>query len=167
MMLLAACQEVTFQVPQPAGVSALKEIPPVLQGAYRAADDSDTLVIDARGYRLKDATGRDWLGRGTLSDTLIVKEYQGYYFVNFKADQHWVLRVLKVKPAGLSFLAIELGDSAQRQATLKRISKVLTITEVHSESDGDIFYLVNPTPAQLMQLIKNGVFTTRTLEKMQ
>jgi hypothetical protein len=78
-----------------------------------------------------------------------------------------VLRVLKVKPAGLSFLAIELGDSAQRQATLKRISKVLTITEVRSESDGDIFYLVNPTPAQLMQLIKNGVFTTRTLEKMQ
>lgn len=168
--LLASCKEVSFKEPQPVGVPSLDEIPSALQGQYLSFDEvtneeSDTLFIESWGYHFKDKEDKDWLGSGHLSDSLIVKFYQNYYFVNFKSGDQWVLRLIRQKShGGIEFLSINIQDDAKRKELLRKISRKLTIKEVHR--DEDTFYQINPTPAQLMELIKSGYFTGPQLSKI-
>jgi hypothetical protein len=170
-LLLYSCKEVTFKEPQPSGIPALKQVPASLQGIYQTFEQisgefSDTLIIDPWGYHMKDKDDKDWLNRGTLSDTLVLKVYENYYFVNFKSGDHWVLRLVKQDPNGtLNFLAIDLQDDTKRKAMLKKISKDLKIKEFQQKDD--TFYQVDPTPAQLMKLIKDGLFTGPKLNKIK
>jgi hypothetical protein len=170
-LLLYSCKEVTFKEPQPAGIPALKEVPKGLQGTYQtfeqiSGDFSDTLIIEHWGYHMKDKDDKDWLNRGTLSDTLVLKVYENYYFVNFKSGDQWVLRLMKQDPNGsLRFLAIDLQDDTKRKGILKRISKDLKIKEFQHKDD--TFYQIDPTPTQLMRLIKDGLFTGSKLNKIK
>lgn len=170
-LLLISCKEVTFKEPQPAGIQALKEVPNALRGIYQTfeqttGDFSDTLIIESWGYHMKDKDDKDWLNRGTLSDTLVLKVYENYYFVNFKSGDQWMLRLVKQDPNGsISFLAIDLQDDAKRKTMLKKISKDLKIKEFQHKDD--TFYQIDPTPAQLMMLIKDGLFTGPKLNKIK
>ena len=170
-LLLFSCKEVTFKQPQPVGVPVLKEVPAGLQGTYQtfeqtSGDFSDTLIIESWGYHMKDKGVKDWLNRGILSDTLVLKFYENYYFVNFKSGDQWVLRLVKLDSNGsLSFLAIDLQDDTKRKAKLKKISKDLKIKEFQHKDD--TFYQIDPTPAQLMKLIKDGLFTGPKLNKIK
>lgn len=103
--LLYSCKEVSFPQAQPAGITALKEVPAELRGVYQVRDRKtgelgDTLIIEAWGYRAKDKDQKDWLTNGSLSDTLVLKTYQNYYFVNFKTNNQWVLRVIQREANG-------------------------------------------------------------------
>lgn len=169
-LMLASCKEVSFRETQPAGVPALKEVPETLRGIYVPSnidplDKGDSLIIESWGYHFKDSQDKDWLGRGVISDSLVVKFYQDYYFVNFRSGDQWVLRLIKQNPNGdLQFLSIDLhdgesGDKA-KDKTLKKLSKKFKITEV--KRGDDTFYQINPTAAQLMTLIKEGFFTGDT-----
>lgn len=168
-MLLYSCKEVTFTEAQPTGVVPLKEIPPTLQGRYlpaQVADDEkgDTLIVESWGYHFKDSNDKDWLGRGVLSDSLIIKFYQNYYFVNFKAGDQWVLRLVRQTPdKGLEFLSIDLQNDERSKDILRKLSKKLKVKEV--KRDEDTFYQIQPTAAQLMALIKEGYFTGTKLER--
>lgn len=171
ILLLVSCKEVSFKVPQPAGIKPLTEIPTSLQGQYLSQNegtsaDSDTLIIESWGYHFKDKNDNDWLGRGQISDTLVVKFYEDYYFVNFKSDGQWVLRLIKQKPHGaIEFLAIDIQDDIKRKDILKTISKKMSIKEIHR--DEDTFYQISPTRDQLMNLIKQGLFTGSELSKIK
>jgi hypothetical protein len=168
--LLFSCKEVTFKEPQPAGVPALKEVPSILRGHYLALDQvtgerSDTLIIENWGYHFSDKNDKDWLGRGVISDTLIVKSYENYYFINFKVNDQWALRLIRRKPSGaIEFLSIDIQDDEKRKSILKSISKKMKVTEIQKESD--TYYQINPSPAQLMALIKEGFFTGPELQKI-
>jgi len=170
--LLYSCKEVTFTEPQPRGVTSLKEMPLLLQGKYQTMDAttgqfSDTLIIESWGYHFKDKNEKDWLTRGTISDTLVVKFYQNYYFVNFKSNGQWVLRLIQQEPSGnIQFLSIDLKDELKRKEILKKLKKKVTIKEVHTK-ENDIFYQINPTVDQLMLLIKEGYFTGSRLHKIK
>jgi len=169
--LLASCKEVSYPVAQPAGVQALKEVPSNLIGTFqvyeeKTGDFSDTLIIESWGYHMKDQNEKDFLGRGTLSDTLVLKFYQNYYFVNFKLNNQWVLRLIKQHPDGsFEFLSIDLQDEIKAKGKLKKISKKLKVTEVKRKDD--TYYQINPSPAQLMTLIKEGYFTGGKLTKIK
>lgn len=160
-MLLCSCKEVSFREPQPTGVTALKEVPKTLHGRYigsnEKGDDSDTLIIESWGYHFRDAKEKDWLGKGVLSDSLVVKFYKDYYFVNFRSGDQWVLRVIRQKPDGaIEFLSIPVSDDAKRKDILKKLSKKFTVKEIQRKDD--TFYQINPTRDQLMQLISEGFF---------
>lgn len=169
--LLASCKEVTYKEAQPAGVPALKEVPLGLRGTFQAYDQttgdfSDTLIIESWGYHMKDQKDKEWLGKGTLSDTLVVKFYRNYYFVNFKFNDQWVLRLIKQHPDGsFEFLSIDLQDDTKGKEKLNKISRKLKITE--QKRKDDTYYQINPTPAQLMTLIKEGYFTGAKLTKIK
>lgn len=171
IMLLVSCKEVSFKESQPAGIKPLTEIPSELQGQYLSFDnntgeESDTLIIESWGYHFKDKDDNDWLGRGSLSDSLVVKFYHNYYFVNFKSGNQWILRLVRQKEhGGIEFLSIDIQDDAKRKEILKKISKKLTVKEIHSNED--TFYQITPTRAQLMELIKQGVFTGSQLSKIK
>ncbi|HCR53907.1 MAG TPA: hypothetical protein DIW27_05780 [Cytophagales bacterium] len=170
-LVLVSCKEISFEVPQPAGVKPLTEVPVNLRGHYlsydeRTGEESDTLIIESWGYHFKDVNDNDWLGSGHLSDSLVVKFYKNYYFVNFKSEGQWVLRLVRQKPSGgLEFLSIDIQDDAKRKETLKKISKKMKVKEVHHGDD--TFYQIDPTPAQLMTLIKEGYFTGPELSKIK
>src|SRR6478609_8962153 len=170
-VFLSSCKEVSFKEPQPVGVAALTSIPQGLQGLYQAGDksdqkDTDTLIIESWGYHFKDKDDKDWLGRGTLSDSLVVKAYLDYYFVNFRSGNQWVLRLVKQNPNGsFKFMSIDIGDDAKRKEMLRKMSKKFKVTEITKESD--TFYQIAPTKEQLMQLIKEGYFTGDELVKIK
>lgn len=169
--MLWSCREVSFPETQPAGVTPLKEVPANLRGYFQTRDQtsgefSDTLIIESWGYHIKDKNDKDWLNRGTLSDTLTVKFYIDYYFINFKSGNQWVLRLIKQHPNGdVEFLSIDLNDDAKRKDILKNLSKKLKVTEIKKQDD--TFYQINPTPAQLIGLIKDGYFTGTKIHKVK
>ncbi len=170
LLLLTSCKEISFKEPQPAGVSSLKEIPPEIRGKYLARDKStgekfDTLIIESWGYHFKDKDDKDWLGKGTISDSLTIKFYKDYYFVNFRSGDQWVLRLIKKKPSGIEFLSINIQDDNNRKAMVKKLSKRFGLKEI--EKGEDTFYQINPTPTQLMQLIKEGYFSGGELTKIK
>jgi hypothetical protein len=168
-LIFASCKEVSFREPQPAGVQPLKEVPVALHGQYIPAnippdEKVDTLIIESWGYHFKDSQDKDWLGRGVISDSLVVKFYQDYYFINFRAGDQWVLRLVKQNPNGdIEFLSIDLQSEEKSKDKLKRLSRKVKVTEV--KRGDDTFYQINPTPAQLMTLIKDGFFSGETLKR--
>jgi hypothetical protein len=170
-LLLASCKEVSYMEAQPAGVPALKEVPAKLQGTFQAYDQttgdfSDTLIIESWGYHMRDKKDKEWLGKGTLSDTLVVKFYKNYYFINFKFNDQWVLRLIKQHPDGsFEFLSIDLQDDAKAKEKLAKISTKLKVTELKRKDD--TYYQINPTTTQLMALINEGYFTGAKLTKIK
>jgi hypothetical protein len=170
-VLLYSCNEVTFHEAQPRGVTPLREVPPTLRGVYQTTDQttgefSDTLIVESWGYHFKDKNEKDWLTRGTLSDTLVIKFYQNYYFVNFRSQGQWVLRVIQQEPSGaIRFLSIDLSDETKRKVILKKIGKKIPIKEIKTKED--TFYQINPSADQLMALIKEGYFTGSKLSKLK
>ena len=169
-LLLYSCKEVSFREPQPSGVPALKEVPTSLQGRYIGIDgdgkDTDTVVVETWGYHIKDAKDNDWLGRGVISDSLVIKFYENYTFVNFRAGDQWVLRVIKQKGSGdIQFLSINVSDDKKRKDVLKKLSKKFKVTEI--ERKDDTFYQIEPTKEQLIQLLKEGFFSGGDLSKVK
>lgn len=170
-LLFYSCKEVSYPLPQPAGVAALKEVPVALRGKFQPVavpDDEkkDTLIIESWGYHFKDSNDKDWLGRGVISDSLVIKSYQNYYFINFRSGSQWVLRVIKQRSSGdLELLSIDIAEEVKRKEILKKLSKKMKVTEVMHE--GETFYQINPTPTQLIQLIKEGFFSSNVLRKLK
>ncbi|MEI9919491.1 MAG: hypothetical protein WDO14_11885 [Bacteroidota bacterium] len=170
-LFFASCKEVSFRETQPAGVKPLTEVPEALRGMYiphdaKPDDKGDTLIIESWGYHFKDSNDKDWLGRGTISDSLVVKFYQDYYFVNFRSGDQWVLRLIKQNKNGsIEFLSIDLQNDETSRAKLRKLSKKVKYTEV--KRGDDTFYQINPTPAVLMTLINEGFFTGITMDRRQ
>lgn len=173
ILLLSSCREVSFREPQPAGIKPLNEIPDALRGYYlsydvKTGEEADTLIIESWGYHFKDIKDNDWLGSGHLSDSLVVKFYENYYFVNFKSGDQWILRLVHQKShGGIEFLSIDIQDDARRKEIIKKISKKLNISIKEIHRGDDTFYQIAPTPSQLMELIKGGYFTGTALSKVK
>ena len=82
IVLISSCVEVRFEQPQPAGIKAEKIFPADLQGTY-IDENNDTLFINTVTYRF--GNGKTILGGGgELSENLILKKYNKYYFLNEK-----------------------------------------------------------------------------------
>jgi len=169
--LLYSCKEVSFKTAQPAGIEPLKEVPASLRGVYQMVDQTtgefaDSLIIESWGYHMKDKKDLDWLNRGTLSDSLVLKFYENYYFVNFKTGDQWVLRLIRQNPdKSIDYMSIDLQDEKSTQEKLKKISKKIKIKEIKRKED--TFYQINPSPKQLMELVKMGVFSKARMNKVK
>src|SRR3982751_1576207 len=90
---LLACNEISFQQPQPKGKKTLSKIPSGLTGQYLLSDPdspaTDTLFVTSDGYRV----GHNPKEKKTLGDSIILKCYKGYYFLNINTNPEWILRV--------------------------------------------------------------------------
>ena len=173
LILLAcfSCKEITFENPQPEGKRVLTSIPRDLRGKFlpmegNAQPSKDTVIIDENGYRfgLYDSADRarekDPFDAGGLSDSLVLKHYKGYYFFNFKSSTGWQVRVIKPEKNGdLTFM--DMGkEGVGFDDYLRQLN-----TEVRVDSfqlnDG-VVYRIDPTPSELVNLIKGGFFSKVT-----
>jgi hypothetical protein len=176
VLVAISCKEITFENPQPEGRKPLAGIPKSLQGKYLArtgeGDPSkDTVIITARGYRFgyydpaERSAKNDQYEEGVLSDTLVLKSYKGYYFLNMNEKPEWLLRVLKQERNGdLMYMTLEdknmeFNDFLQKLSLEIRIDSLTTPEET--------LYQIDPTPAKLVELIDKGYFSKTKLIRIR
>jgi hypothetical protein len=164
-LLLGACTEIAYKEPQPKGMRALAEVPAKLQGRYQIMEENevvDTLVIHANGYQL----GQDEVA--ALSDSLILKQYKGYYFLSIREDLAWYLRVMRQQKNGdLIFMEMQDfpdGDEA-RKVYIDKLTAVVPV--VTTETDNKTYYVIDPEPKKLLEMIRKGFFREQTFKRIR
>ena len=124
-------------------------------------------MIEEHGYRFlsnKSKEDKDWLDQALLSDSLVLKQYKGYYFFNFQAEDQWTLRVIKQhKEGNIQILSIQLDGNEEE--VIEKLSTHLAVSK--QEVKGDTFYQINPSPSQLIDLINRGFFTGDLFKKIE
>src|SRR5688500_17083026 len=95
LFFVISCKEISFKEQQPTGRKALKSVPKNLHGKYLGLEENgepakDTIVITARGYYFvyanKAEHGQSEYDEGVLNDSLVLKSFKGYYFLNINKD---------------------------------------------------------------------------------
>jgi hypothetical protein len=156
LIALFSCKEITFKEPQPRGKKALKEIPKTMVGTYLLTNEkdgeTDTLFVSSKGYIIaSDKKG------GDLGDSLVVKKFQGYYFININENPEWLLRIIKQERNGdLVYMIMEEEEGSSFKEFLIKISKEIKVDSI--EINGEKLYQIDPSPKQLVRLIENGYF---------
>ncbi len=163
ILCLASCTEVSFPTHQPKGIKPLSAFPKELRGSYLASEgDSipDTLLIQESSYEILNGNARRekvWPEVGVINDSLVIKKYKGYYFISFKENNEWLLRVLTIdKKGSLTFMRMAVHDS-EKVRSLSELKKEIPVQEIKL-SDSEKYYRIDPTPKQLMSLIKKKKF---------
>jgi hypothetical protein len=165
VLLLAACTEICFKEPQPRGVKHLTQIPARLHGYYLIQENdkpSDTLIILNTGYVINNDDV------AYLSDSIVLKYYKGYFFLNTREDLTWHLRIIRQEKSGnLMFSAMDPVPETddEKRIFLQALSEDVKVVE--SEVDGKTFYVIDPTPKELMALLKKGYFKPQTFTKVK
>lgn len=173
---VASCKEVTFENPQPEGRKSLTSIPKTLQGKYLTLTEEgemsrDTIVVTDRGYYFgyydiaDRAKKNERYEEGVLSDTMVLKYYKGYYFLNFNENPEWLLRVLKKEKNGdLIYMTLE-EKGTDFDDFLNKLSVEVRIDSTQLETE--TLYQIDPSPNKLIELINKGFFTETRLLKIK
>ncbi len=150
-----SCKEISFKEAQPKGKRTLSEMPQSLRGKYLLIEENgnnkDTLVITRKGYYVTgDST------KGEIGDSLVLKKYKGYYFFNDNENPEWLLRVVKQEANGdLSYMFMDSGDQPFNDYVYE-VNKEIQVDSL--EIKGEKLYQIDPTPRELLNLIKKGYF---------
>jgi hypothetical protein len=165
LFLLLSCKEISFKEPQPKGRSALSEIPKELRGKYLLIEannnGTDTLIVTGNGYQVaNDST------KGVLGDSLVLKKYKGYYFFNDNQNPEWLLRVVKREANGdLVYMFMDSHEQSFEEFIVS-LNKEIRIDSF--EVNDEKLYQIDPSPKQLVSLIRKGYFRkTGQLKKLQ
>ncbi len=113
--LLASCNIVYFDAPQPAGEMPVDSFPAGWQGAY--ISDSDTTIIGAN-YLVVPVWGKK--SRFLLSDSLVLKPYQDDFFVlNIVPTKDtagiWIPVLMKKSGRKLYVYTVDYNDNLQEK----------------------------------------------------
>jgi len=162
-----ACTEITFKEPQPKGIKSLTEFPRSLQGNYIVPQDSgsekfDTVYIEPSRYRINSLIKEgEWMNRGVISDTLVLKSYKGFYFLNFYTDKQWIVRVFtQEKNNNILMYEINLSDENIEKLKEKFNPEII-------KKDNSTYYRIDPSPKNLLQFIKENYTAQEPLRKVQ
>lgn len=163
LVFLIACSEICYKEPQPKGVKPLTEIPGKLHGRYIVSDENgstDTLIVFNKGYRI----GKDDVA--SLSDSLVLKQYKGYYFINIRDDVAWYLRIMKQEKNGnILYMAMPEATSEYKGGIFKDVLS-LDVPVAETEVEGKTHYIIDPSPKKLLELIRKGYFGEQTFKKI-
>lgn len=159
---LFSCKEISYKETQPAGKKSLSGIPEKIQGSYLLADtkdnSADTLIIDATGYFAASDKKKQVLG-----DSLQIKSYKGYYFVNINENPEWLLRIVKVQKNGDLELMSMPTDEKRFGELLRKLAREVKVDSI--DFNNERLYQIDPTPKQLMTLLRKGYFSEKVIMK--
>jgi hypothetical protein len=163
-----ACSEITFKEPQPRDVKNLHTFPKALQGKYIIPKDSgsttfDTVYIDLSGYRINTPKKPgDWIDSGVLSDSLVLKQYKGFYFLNFYSDEQWIMRTFRQDKTGNVFIyEMNISDNAKMEALKEKFNPEVI------KKNSSTYYRIDPSPKSLLEFIQQHYTTQEPMRKIQ
>ena len=96
-----------------------------------------------------------------MSDSIELKKWKKYYFLNIQEDQHGYWDVYLIRFADNKTLEVSMIDGDDSVA----INMLKTVTEVtvKEKSDGKVdYYLIEPSRKELWYMIDKGVFSSKT-----
>ncbi len=161
-ILLIACTEISYKEPQPKGIKSLTEVPSKLHGTYLW--QGDTITFFDKGFRVKDKQA-DFL---YLSDSIVLKKYKNHYFVSYREQHEWLIRVLKPQKNGnLLYLEMENvpENDDEKKIFIEKLSKETPV--IKNTIDSVTHYMIDPSPKKLYTLVKKGFFKEKsTLKKI-
>lgn len=171
LLLSCACKEITFREPQPKGEKPLGKVPHALHGKYvpangTSSDAPDSLFISETGFRLIESPNDSLPEEILLSDTVLLTRYKDYFFLNLKNKISWRLYVLKLeKNNDITHMILQEKEGSTFEEFLFSLSGQLTIDSTAYESE--MFYFIDPSPKQLIDLIEKDYFTKFTWKKVK
>lgn len=165
VFVLASCTEVVFEEAQPAGATALKEIPKELQGKFGMVILNEETVMEITANSINNDDGMAY-----LSDSLIIKKLGNRYVMNRKISEGnedkigtWQTYVLEDKGCGFV------------KATSFFINSDSYIEKFTTQYPGNKFLdegqnktiIIKPTAAQFSNLIADdSVTVSMILERL-
>ena len=176
VVVFGSCKEISFREPQPKGRRALTAVPRKLQGRYLTYQvngklSKDTIIVSPKGYRfgyfdeVPDSNHREEYEAGSLSDTLVLKSFRGYYFLSLYKEPEWLLRVIKQQKNGdLIYMGMEQED-VDFNDYVSKLSSEIAIDSIKLEKE--TLYHIDPSPAKLVELIEKGYFNQTSLKKIR
>lgn len=165
--MICACKELTYPEAQPKGEKNLSTIPDELHGKFvSSGTDGDTIAI-ARNGIFNPAHPNDAKSTYILSDSLVLRKYKGYYFMNHhehdKLNEWRVVVIKRLSNGDLQTQSMTADDNKFSEL----IAKVSTVVPIDSSKTNHSIrlYQINPTPQQLMQLVHGGYFSDQRVWK--
>jgi len=148
LLLVQSCSNIVYYSAVPEGQAELKEFPSLLQGKY-IVNEGDTLEILSSSYRYGHQGEMDYL-QGDLNNELVLKEKDGFYFLNFKSDDSfWEMIAAQAFPDKLILYSIDTKNSND----IKIINEVLKSGKAKSfKEEGK--YIIKPSDEEIIQLLK-------------
>ncbi len=169
-ILATSCLEISYKEPQPKGKKILQTVPKKLQGRYHLTENGisldDIVLIFENGYRLEPKDSLEKIEEFLLSDSLVLKYYKGYYFVNSRATHAWLLRIIQRKKNG-DLVFLEMDNIPEHEESRKEFIDRLgaEVPVIETEVNGSRQFIIDPTPQKLLDLIRKGFFKEKTLLK--
>ena len=162
IIIFFSCKEITFQTPQPKGKKELTFFPEALQGKYKGDDHRDTLEILKNGFFL----GEDFM---ELSDSLVLKMYKGFYFLNmrentFSSSRVWNLVVMHPSDSALTVQSFVQNEN-NFNAFVKNIAELVPVDSVKVQDQ--FIYQIDPKPRELIKIINKNLLQKVVFKKLQ
>jgi hypothetical protein len=173
LCLIWSCKEISFKEPQPKGKKQLTMVPKPLRGNYLTYKEDgalgqDTIIITSRGYQINYAEPsetKSHYDQGILSDSLVLKNYKGYYFLSFLEGPEWILRVIRQHKNGDLILMAPEQEGVDFKDYVNKLSKQIRIDSLQA---GDkMVYQIDPSADQLIYFIEHGYFSRAVLKKIK
>jgi hypothetical protein len=158
---------VYFKETQPKGIESLRSVPVELRGNYIAGTEegaNDTLSIVTDGFIFRPEDQERSIEYHKLSDSLVLKQYKGYYFLSIYEKPYWTLRVIQQDRDGLTISYMD-KEGVSFHSYLMQLSTRVKVDSV--QLGGDTRHFIEPRPKELVHLIKEGYFMGSTLRRIK
>jgi hypothetical protein len=162
-LLLFSC-DILFREPQPSWVRRNeKAFPPLMRGTFVCGsglvhdmyhDKGDTIRIDEKRIRINDDF--DY----TLSESVILREYRGAYFLNIfeKEDHGWIVFRALPKSGEIIFSMMMTNDDDPGYLT--RLREITDVETVNESGEGDIRHYIRPRKSQFRKILATNLFNS-------
>ncbi len=170
--LLCSCVYLRFETPQPTGHRELQKFPSEFTGHYR---DSSGFALHVKEKSLSFSFEQKDITMALSSDSVVLKKYKGFYVLSFREDnwpdfKGWELFLLKFSKNSLDFYHSDITN--ENNKVIPKLEAILGTDALKakkdSETDGDEYYLINPTKKEFKAMLNQNVFSLiETFKKVE
>ena len=153
LLLFTSCVEVGFKHPQPEKGKALNSIPTEMVSFY-TNQEKDTTSGNTKGFNLSDLNS-DISKEGVLSETTILKQWKGRYFLNQKEDSLWyIIMIIELPDKTYETYKLDGGN----ESTVLLLKEITNVEKVYSESGELKLIIIDPSASEFKKIIKSSAF---------
>jgi len=161
ILLATICScDLAFEQPQPGNIEKEEIFPKTMQGIWDS--DGDELIISELTY--------EYMGglldlNGHLSDSVILKYYKNYYYLNIKEydKNYWYVFIISIQDDN----KIQVYPLDSDDIEVEKLNEMTKVREVFKDNGHLDYYLINPTIIELETMQENLIFDFLTFTRQQ